>query len=115
MSDWGGCASGWWKIQRKRVVERTGGGTRRKRERAVQLLAAITKVQVGKETARRQTEQAGKRYEEVQDAEASRLMDAREEVAPWQYEPAARQVFSSDGAMVPLVHGVWAEVKMVVL
>jgi hypothetical protein len=83
--------------------------------RAVQLLAAITKVQVGKETARRQTEQAGKLYEEVQDAEASRLMDAREEVAPWQYEPAARQVFSSDGAMVPLVHGVWGEVKMVVL
>lgn len=84
-------------------------------ERAVQLLEAITKVQVGKETARRQTEQAGKLSEEVQDAEARRLMDARQEVGAEQYEPAARLVFSADGAMVPLVHGVWAEVKQVVL
>lgn len=83
--------------------------------RAVQLLQAMTKVQVGKETARRQTEQAGKLVEEAQDAEASRLMDARQAVAPQQYEPATRQVYSADGAMVPLLHGVWGEVKLLVL
>src|SRR5579872_3812106 len=83
--------------------------------RAVQLLEAITKVSVGKETARRQTEQAGKLVEEEQDGEAVRLMDVRQEVKPEQYEPAVRQVLSADGAMVPLLHGVWAEVKLLVL
>ena len=83
--------------------------------RAVQLLEAITKVSVGKETARRQTEQAGKLVEEEQDREAVRLMDVRQEVKPEQYEPAVRQVVSADGAMVPLRHGVWAEVKLLVL
>ncbi len=82
---------------------------------AVQLLEAMTKVSVGKETARRQTEQAGKLVEEEQDAQAMRLMDVRQEVKQEQYEPAARQVFSADGAMVPLVHGVWAEVKLLVV
>lgn len=81
--------------------------------RAVQLLEAMTKVQVGKETARRQTEQAGKIVEEAQDVEAARLMDARQ--AGEQDESAARQVFSADGAMAPLVHGVWGEVKLLVL
>jgi hypothetical protein len=83
--------------------------------RAVQLLEAMTKVQVGKETARRQTEQAGQLVEAAQDEEASRLMDARQAVAPQQYEPATRQVYSADGAMVPLRHGVWGEVKLLVL
>ncbi len=83
--------------------------------RAVQLLEAITEVSVGKETARRPTEQAGKLVEEEQDAQAMRLMDVRQEVKQEQDEPAARQVFSADGAMVPLVHGVWAEVKLLVV
>ncbi len=83
--------------------------------RAVQLLEAMTKVSVGKETARRQTEQAGKLVEEEQDAQALRLMDVRQEVKQEQDKPAARQVFSADGAMVPLVHGVWAEVKLLVV
>lgn len=83
--------------------------------RAVQLLEAITKVQVGKETARRRTEQAGKQVEDAQDAQASRLMDARQAVACQQDEPAPRQVYSADGAMVPLMHGVWGEVKLLVL
>lgn len=83
--------------------------------RAVQLLEAFTKVQVGKETARRQTEAAGKMVEEEQDAEAARLMDGRQEVAAEQSESATRQVFSADGAMVPLLHGVWGEVKLLVL
>lgn len=83
--------------------------------RAVQLLEAITHVSVGKETARRQTERAGKLLEEEQDAEARRLMDVRQQVKPEQYEPAERQVYSADGAMVPLVQGVWGEVKLLVL
>lgn len=83
--------------------------------RAVQVLEAMTHVQVGKETARRQTEAVGKLVEEVQDAEARRLMDARQAVAPEHSEPATRQVYGADGAMVPLVHGVWGEVKLLVL
>lgn len=83
--------------------------------RAVQMLEAITKVQVGKETARRQTEQAGKVYEQVQEEEAKRLMDPAQEVSDEPRRLAARQVISSDGAMVPLVHGVWAEVKTLVI
>lgn len=83
--------------------------------RAVQLLEAITKVSVGKETARRLTEQAGQLVEEEQDAQALRLMDVRQAVKQEQYEPAERQVFSADGAMVPLVHGVWGEAKLLVL
>lgn len=85
--------------------------------RAVELLRVISGVQVGKETARRQTEQAGAAYEQVQDAEAQRLSDPAEEVSPEKFLAASREVVSSDGAMVPILkrEGGWAEVKTLVL
>jgi hypothetical protein len=53
--------------------------------------------------------------QEEQDAQASRLMDVRQKVRAGQYAPATRQVYSADGAMVPLLQGVWGEIKLLVL
>jgi hypothetical protein len=74
---------------------------------ASSLLTLLLGVQVGKETVRRLTEQAGKHVEEAQTQAAK---------APWpeettQIAPPARLVMSADGAYVPLVKGQWAEVR----
>jgi len=60
-------------------------------------------------TARRHTLAAGQRVLEVQNQQAQPLAACPEE------QPAARMAMSSDGAMVPLVGGVWAEVKLVAI
>jgi hypothetical protein len=64
-------------------------------------------VWVSEDTVRRQTEAAGAASVAVQDAELARL--ERELPAPPPGPPI--QQVSADGAMVPLVHGKWAEVK----
>ncbi|MGH2387920.1 MAG: ISKra4 family transposase [Chloroflexota bacterium] len=64
-------------------------------------------VWVSEDTARRQTEAAGAAYVAVQDAELARL--ERERPEPPQGPPI--QQVSADGAMAPLRHGKWAEVK----
>jgi hypothetical protein len=74
---------------------------------ASSLLSLLLGVQVGKETVRRLTEQAGRQVEQAQTQAAK---------APWQEEttkiaPPARLVMSADGAYVPLVKGQWAEVR----
>lgn len=76
-------------------------------EQASSLLTLLLGVQVGKETVRRLTEQAGRQVEEAQTQAAA---------APWQEEtpvitPALRLSMSADGAYVPLVKGEWAEVR----
>ncbi len=76
-------------------------------EPAAAMLAHFTKVEVGKDTVRRMTERAGEGYVAVQTAELERL--ARE-VPVSRAGPALLQL-SVDGAMVPLVHKEWAEVK----
>lgn len=78
---------------------------------AVKMLAACLGVQVSEATARRSTETAGAAFEAVQTAEAQRL--ARE--APLAPAGPDKQLLSVDGAMVPLVHGEWAEVKTLAL
>jgi len=78
-------------------------------ERAAQMLAALTGVQVSEATTRRQTYTTGAAYEAVQAAQVA----APEEPAP--SVRAAKLVLSADGAMVPLVHGQWAEVKTLVI
>jgi hypothetical protein len=70
-------------------------------------LAHFTKVTVSRETARRVTEAAGVALVAVETAAAERLEREGAEVPPG---PPLQQV-SVDGAMVPLVHGEWAEVK----
>jgi hypothetical protein len=95
--------------------------------KAVQLLADLMGVQVSEATARRHTEEAGAAYEAVQNEQASQLVHEKEKKSkkgrarscqPHQRavkEPETKVILSSDGAMVPLVGGVWAEAKTVVI
>ena len=76
---------------------------------AAEMLAALTGVQVSEATIRRQTYLAGAAYEAVQEAQATATED------PACPTLADKLVFSVDGAMVPLVHGQWAEVKTLVI
>lgn len=78
---------------------------------AAQMLAHFTPVATSEPTARRLTERAGAAYEAVQTAEAVTI---REELPAVPAGPAVQQL-SVDGAMVPLVHGEWAEVKTLAL
>lgn len=77
--------------------------------RAVKHLEQTLGVVVHASTARRQTLAVGQRMLEVQNTQAQPLAACPEEPA------AARLAMSSDGSMVPLVGGVWAEVKMVAI
>ena len=78
-------------------------------ERAVKHLARTLGVVVHASTARRHTLAVGQRMLEVQNAQAQPLSACPEEPA------AERMAMSSDGSMVPLVGGVWAEVKVVAI
>jgi len=80
-------------------------------DQAAALLTAFTGVVVTEPTARRQTEAAGAAYVAVQTAEVERL---ERELPPAPAGPA-KQVLEVDGAMVPLVHGEWTEVKTLVI
>ena len=64
-------------------------------------------VWVSEDTVRRLTETAGAAYVAVQEAEVADL----ERTLPEPPRGAAVVQVSADGATVPLVHGVWAEVK----
>ncbi len=74
---------------------------------AAELLATFTGVQLSPSTARRQTEAAGAVALALETTAADRIL--HDYPAP----PAgpARLVVSADGAMVPLRHGEWAEVR----
>jgi hypothetical protein len=78
---------------------------------AAQLLQALLGVQVSKASARRCTLQAG----EAGLQEWKQQTEEIERNLPQVPAGEAKQVMSADGAMVPLVGGVWAEVKTVVL
>jgi hypothetical protein len=76
-------------------------------EPAAKMLDHFTKVEVGREAARRITEGAGRAYLAVQEAELRRL----EREMPTSPAGPDLQQLSMDGAMVPLLHKEWAEVK----
>jgi len=76
-------------------------------EQVGETLAQLTGVEIGVETARALTERAGAVLAGEQTAEAERL---RRECPAAPDGPPVQQL-SVDGAMVPLVGGVWAEVK----
>jgi hypothetical protein len=78
---------------------------------AAEELAFFRGVAVSAETVRRATEAAGAAAVAVEAARTARL--ERELPAPPPGPPV--QQVSVDGAMVPLVHGVWAEVKTMVI
>jgi hypothetical protein len=74
---------------------------------AVKLLAAMVGVKVSKASAVRATEAAGAAYVAMQDEEVIVL----ERQAPRATACPERMVVSADGAMVPLLHGEWGEVR----
>jgi hypothetical protein len=81
-------------------------GTQMPFERVPHTLDHFTRVEIGVETARRLTERAGAALEAAERVEAAQLEIEWVALAG----PPVQQL-SVDGAMVPLVGGVWAEVK----
>ena len=80
-------------------------------EKAVELFEDFMGIKVSKDVGRRYTEEAGARYEELQRVETEEIQKKRPRARAM---PNRLQV-SADGAMVPLLHGVWAEVKTLVI
>jgi hypothetical protein len=75
-------------------------------------IAYFCKVDLSEATARRKTEAAGQAYVEVQTAQVSAIERDEDPKAP--PGPPVQQL-SVDGALVPLLHKEWGEVKTVAL
>jgi len=80
-------------------------------EEAAKLFEAFMLIPVSKSLSRRYTEEAGKAYVDLQTEEVERL----ERDMPDAPQGADKLQVSADGAMVPLVHGQWSEVRTVVI
>ena len=80
-------------------------------EKAVELFGDFLGIEVGKITSQRYTEEAGAAYEQIQKEEVEFL----ERHMPAACGGAEKMQISADGAMVPLLHGVWAEVRTLVI
>lgn len=78
---------------------------------AVDTLARLLGVRVSKASAVRETEAAGAAYVALQTAEVAAL----EQHAPEAPVGAECMVVSADGAMAPLLHGEWGEVRTVAI
>lgn len=77
----------------------------------VQELGWLKPVTLTEANVRRHTESAGVTYVTLQTEEVERL----ERTTPIPPAGAPHQLMSTDGAMVPLLHGEWGEVKTVIL
>lgn len=75
------------------------------------MLASLTGVQVSEATARRWTETSGAAALAVQTEQAETIRGDLPPAPPG----AERLLLSADGAFVPLLHGDWAEVKLLVI
>jgi hypothetical protein len=80
-------------------------------EKAVEVFEDFLGIAVGKVTSQRYTEEAGAAYEQLQTEEVEYL----ERDMPPACGGAEKMQISADGAMVPLLHGVWAEVRTLVI
>lgn len=80
-------------------------------EQVPALLRFFTGVPVGTETVRRLTEEAGRDLVAIDEAEYAHL---QQEMPTPPAGPAVQQL-SADGAMVPVLHGEWAEVRTLVI
>ncbi len=78
---------------------------------AVGLFEDFMGIRVSKIVSQRYTEEAGAVYEQMQNEEARRL---QKKMPRAKASPKKLQI-SADGAMVPLLHGVWAEVRTLVI
>lgn len=81
-------------------------------EKACEFLADVLHVQVSEAKGRRNTQAAGAAYVALQTEEAETL---EQHGAPAGGAGVEKLVMSADGAMVPLLHGEWAEVKSLVV
>jgi hypothetical protein len=80
-------------------------------ERAVELLDEFLGIAIDKSMAQHYTETAGAVYVQMQEEEVVRL----EREMPKAAGGAEKMQISADGAMVPLLHGTWAEVRTLVI
>jgi hypothetical protein len=80
-------------------------------EQAIKTLFALVRVQASKASAMRATEEAGAAYVALQN-EAVSAIERKALRAP---AGPDRLVLSADGAMVPLLHGAWNEVRTLVI
>jgi hypothetical protein len=80
-------------------------------ERAGELLADMQGIWVSPCASRRKSEAAGAAYTEMQKEEVEQL----EKNMPAAPAGAEKMQMSADGAMVPLLHGQWAEVRTLVI
>jgi len=80
-------------------------------ERVVEMFRDFTGIAVSEGRCRRYTEGAGAAHVEMQDEEVAFL----ERKAPPAPKCADKLQISADGAMIPLVHGIWAEVRTLVI
>lgn len=80
-------------------------------QKAVEMLEDFMGIRVSRSVSQRYAEEAGAAYEQIQNEEAEWL----EKEAPRASTHADKIQISVDGAMVPLLHGVWAEVKTLVI
>lgn len=78
---------------------------------ATELFADFTGIRLSKIVSQRGTEAAGKIYEELQKAEVQQLQEKK----PCATAKPRKIQISADGCMVPLLHGVWAEVRTLVI
>jgi hypothetical protein len=80
-------------------------------EKAVELLDDFMGIGVSKGVGQRYAEAAGAAYERMQNEEVERL----EKEMPPAEKSADKLQISVDGAMVPLLHGIWGEVRTLVI
>ena len=80
-------------------------------QKAAEMLDDFMGIHVSRIVSQRYAEEAGAAYEHMQNEEVERL----EKEAPRAKPGADKIQMSADGAMVPLLHGVWAEVKTLVI
>jgi len=78
---------------------------------AAEIMAEMMRIRVSPTLCQRYTEEAGGVYEQMQDKEVERL----EKEMPIAPQGAEKMQISADGAMVPLLHGKWEEVRTLVI
>jgi hypothetical protein len=80
-------------------------------EKATELLADFMGIEVSELVSQRYSEAAGAAYEQMQNEEVEQL----EREAPLAEKGSDKLQISVDGAMVPLLHGNWGEVRTLVV
>jgi hypothetical protein len=80
-------------------------------EKAAEMLEDFMGIHASRIVSQKYTEEAGQAYEQIQSEEVERL----EKEMPFAEQGADKIQISADGAMVPLLHGVWAEARTLVI